>query len=152
MTAAPTRSEPVNVTRSILGSVVKRSPISTPPVITLRTPGGSPASAATSPSKSASSGVNGDGFRTIVQPETSAGPSFTRFRKKGKLNGVIAATTPAGSRTFTVMPSVFLPLQSGMTRGGRGTIGFRRAAKSTAGLENLRDAANLYETAGDSLV
>ena len=40
--------------------------------------------------------MNGDGLSTTVFPAASAGPTFHTLRKNGKLNGVIAATTPTG--------------------------------------------------------
>ena len=40
-----------------------------------------------------------------MQPAARAGNTFTMLRKNGKLNGVIAATTPTGSRT-TACPAI----------------------------------------------
>ena len=78
-------------------------------MITLSTPGGIPASAAASAIIIASSGVHGCGFSTTVQPAASAGATFTTFSMKGKLNGVIAATTPIGSRKIAepAMPAAW---------------------------------------------
>ena len=45
------------------------------------------------------SGVIGDGFMTIVQPAAMAGAILCAERFSGKLNGVMAAITPTGSRT-----------------------------------------------------
>lgn len=55
------------------------------PVTTFTTPGGSPAASAKSPISSDSSGVEGAGFRTTVQPAARAGASFIMLRKNGKL-------------------------------------------------------------------
>ena len=43
-------------------------------------------------------GVSGAGFSTTVLPAASAGAIFARLIWIGKFHGVIAATTPAGSR------------------------------------------------------
>ncbi len=52
-------------------------------------------------------GVSGAGFRITVQPAASAGVIFERLSMNGKFHGVIAPTTPIGSRTtsrFEFMP------------------------------------------------
>ena len=65
----------------------------------LTTPGGiSVRSAITLPMCVADHGVSGAGFSTIVQPDASAGPIFAMFRYTGTFHGVIAPTTPTGSR------------------------------------------------------
>ena len=46
----------------------------------------------------ATHGVSGAGLSTTVQPAASAGPTLARLIWWGKFHGVIAATTPAGSR------------------------------------------------------
>ncbi len=43
-------------------------------------------------------GVSGAGFSTTVQPAASAGPIFAMLRYSGTFHGVIAPTTPTGSR------------------------------------------------------
>ena len=101
MMARPVAVEPVKVTMSTRGSAVRWVPTSAPPVMTLRTPGGSSASWAARAISKASRGVHGCGLSTTVQPTARAGTTLTRFKKNGKLNGVMAATTPAGSRTMT---------------------------------------------------
>ena len=55
------------------------------PVTMFSTPGGSPAASATSPSTNVSSGVEGAGLSTTVQPAASAGASLTRFSMVGAL-------------------------------------------------------------------
>ncbi len=65
------------------------------PDTTLSTPAGS-ASRRISPSFSVESGVNGDGFSTIVFPASSAGAIFQTPSNTGKFQGVIAPTTPSG--------------------------------------------------------
>jgi hypothetical protein len=70
--------------------------------MTLKTPGGMSASAAASAMSIASSGVHGCGLSTTVQPTASAGAVFTTLSMNGKLNGVMAATTPTGSRMIAL--------------------------------------------------
>ncbi len=117
MIAAPTTSDPVKVTMSTRGSVVSTRPTSASPVTTLSVPGGSSAASAASARTSAEKGVNGDGLSTTVLPIASAGPTFQRLRKKGKLKGVMAATTPTGSWRTTSLPSQLLPSERRVTRG-----------------------------------
>ena len=61
--------------------------------------GGTPASTASSASRSVEVGVISDGFTTIVLPAASAGKSFQPSSTSGEFHGVIAPTTPIGSRT-----------------------------------------------------
>ena len=42
-------------------------------------------------------GALGDGNTTMVQPEAMEAPSFLMSCRIGKLNGVMAVTTPTGS-------------------------------------------------------
>ena len=109
MIRRPVAVEPVKVTMSTIGLEVSSSPTSPWPVITLKTPGGMPASAATSAIIMASSGVQGCGFRTTVQPAASAGAVFTTLSMNGKLKGVMAATTPMGSRMMALPPMPVAP-------------------------------------------
>ena len=53
------------------------------------TPGGKPTSSASSPSRSALSGVCSAGLSTTVQPAASAGPSFQAAISSGKFHGMI---------------------------------------------------------------
>ena len=50
------------------------------------------------PSSQATHGVSGAGLSTTVQPAASAGPTLARLIWVGTFHGVIAATTPTGSR------------------------------------------------------
>ena len=140
----PTASEPVKLTMSTPGWVVRCSLASTSPVMMLSTPGGSPASSAISPSTIASSGVNGDGLSTTVLPTASAGTTLTRFRYSGKLNGVIAATTPMGSFRITPWPR---PRGSTGVATGRGTGSSRRGSANhdayRNGVSNWSACANM---------
>ena len=46
----------------------------------------------------AASGATAAGFSTVPQPAATAGPTLCAARLSGKLKGVIAATTPIGTR------------------------------------------------------
>ncbi|MCD6672375.1 MAG: hypothetical protein LT106_05920 [Burkholderiaceae bacterium] len=61
-----------------------------------KAPSGRPASANTSCSSRAVSGVCGAGFRTTALPTASAGATLCKTRFSGKLNGAIASTRPIG--------------------------------------------------------
>ena len=63
------------------------------------TPGGSSVfSAAIFPRWVADQGVSGAGFSTTVQPAPRAGPIFAMLSSNGTFHGVMAPTTPMGSR------------------------------------------------------
>src|SRR5690348_12567574 len=69
----PTSVEPVNVTLSTAGCFTIASPAIAPlPGRTFSTPGGSPASSASSPMRTALSGVSSAGFTTTVLPAARA--------------------------------------------------------------------------------
>ena len=93
----PTSAEPVKVSTATSGWSFQVPTISAGwPVTRLYQPGGSPASASVSASRPAVSGVRSDGLCTTAQPAASAGATLCSTRFSGKLNGVIAATTPNG--------------------------------------------------------
>ena len=99
MMSLPTSVEPVKAILSTSGLVVSTSPISPPgPVITFTTPGGKPHSSMMRASSMAESGVSEAGFKMIVLPVPSAGPSFHTAIISGKFHGMIDAHTPMGSR------------------------------------------------------
>ncbi len=87
---------PVNATRRTSGCATSASPVSGPPVTTLSTPGGRPASPASSATRRVVSGVVSAGLATTVLPAASAGPTLLASRVSGKFHGVIAPTTPMG--------------------------------------------------------
>ena len=68
------------------------------PATALRTPSGTPACFASVSSAKALSGVLLAGLITPVHPAASAGPNLRVSMAIGKFHGVIAATTPMGSR------------------------------------------------------
>ena len=91
----------------IRGSTLNHSPTVPPdPTTTLKTPAGTPASSMISASTIAVSGVVDAGLSTIVFPTASAGPTLCATRFRGKLNGVMAETTPSGTRSqYPIRPS-----------------------------------------------
>src|SRR2546429_2734767 len=113
----PTEVDPVNETMSTAFELTSASPISAPePLTKLTTPRGSTAST-TRQSSTTASGSCGAGFTTTVLPQASAGPILPAQFVIGKLNGVMQATTPAGSRTTTPDESIF-PAEVGVSIGG----------------------------------
>ena len=68
------------------------------PVTTFTTPSGTPASLSSDAMNKALSGVSSAGLCTTTLPAASAGAILDVDRISGKLNGVMAATTPSGSR------------------------------------------------------
>src|SRR5690349_11233169 len=110
MTLRPVAVEPVNDTTSTRGSVLSIAPIAWSELLTtLSTPGGRSVSvAAMAATAAAAHGVSGAGLRTTVQPAARAGPTLARLIWWGKFHGVIAPTTPAGSRSthrWLLMPT-----------------------------------------------
>ena len=65
---------------------------------TLTTPSGMPACAISSANPSVEPGACSDGLITTVHPAASAGATFQLISSSGEFQGVIAATTPTGSR------------------------------------------------------
>ena len=73
----PVAVDPVNEILLMPGWSIIACPASLPyPVTTLTTPGGMPASSASSAKRMALSDVNSDGLTTTVFPAASAGPTF----------------------------------------------------------------------------
>src|SRR5690606_2964008 len=75
------------------------------PCTMFTTPAGRPASRHSSPSRTASNGVCSLGLSTTVLPAASAAPSFATIWCTGMFHGVIAPTTPRGTRTSSA-PSI----------------------------------------------
>src|SRR5687768_2331231 len=73
------------------------SPTAGPPVTTLSTPSGRPASCASAAKRSAESEVCSSGFSTTLLPAASAGGTFQPSRPIGQFQGSTAPTTPTGS-------------------------------------------------------
>ena len=77
------------------------------------------------------SGSSGGGLITTVLPHASAGPIFPAQLVSGKLNGLMHATTPTGSRMTTPLASVaLLPATPGRSSGGSGSSTGSRASSA----------------------
>jgi hypothetical protein len=105
-TLRPAAVDPVNETLSTPGWVTRYSLTARSAGSTDSTPSGSPASTNSSPSQSASIGVSGAGFRMTVQPASRAGTTLLTAMNSGTFQGMIAATTPTGSRRTFVSPNM----------------------------------------------
>src|SRR4051812_22672788 len=94
---SPTPVEPVKETFRTRGSDTSASPnVLAGPVSTDSTPSGRPASTKHFASANAVSGVLRAGLSTTALPAANAGAILCRTSNPGKLNGVIATTTPTG--------------------------------------------------------
>ncbi|EWH01745.1 hypothetical protein Q427_12365 [Halomonas sp. BC04] len=84
--------------------MVSTSPISAGrlAVTTLSTPAGKPTSSASFARARAVSGVASAGLITTGQPAASAGAHLRVIMARGKFHGVIAVTTPTGSRNTRI--------------------------------------------------
>ncbi len=101
-TARPAATEPVKVTMSTSGWPARAGPtVCGSPVTTASMSPGNPASRSSSAKARPVRGVFSDGLSTTAQPAATAGASLTTTWFSGRLNGVIAATTPTGSGTVT---------------------------------------------------
>ncbi len=105
----PTSGEPVKVMRATSGWSTSAFPtVPPPPVTTFSQPAGrSHSSSRTSASSSDVRGVCDAGFSTTGHPAAIAGATLWLTRFSGKLNGLIAPTTPTGTRS--VNPSFPMP-------------------------------------------
>ena len=105
MISRPVAVSPVNAILPTPSWAASAVPTMGPgPVTTLSTPGGSPASSASSPSRSAVSGDHEAGLSTAVFPAASAGPTFQLAIISGKFQGTIRPTTPMGSLSVKSSP------------------------------------------------
>ena len=96
MIERPTSVEPVKAILSTPGCATSAAPVSPAPVTMLTTPGGRSASAISSASFNAVSGVVSAGFSTTVLPQASAGAIFHAAMRSGKFHGMIWPATPTG--------------------------------------------------------
>src|SRR5688572_2646836 len=98
MILRPVTVDPVNDIKSTSGCSASALPTIEPsPGTTFSTPGGSPASIASSANLSAELDAISDGLSTTVLPAASAGANLSTALTDGKFQGVIAPTTPRGS-------------------------------------------------------
>jgi hypothetical protein len=97
--ALPVATDPVKLIASTSGAATTAAPTTSPrPWTTLNTPGGMPASIASSAIKTAAIGVCSAGFMTTLLPAASARATKPRV-KGGPFHGVMRPMTPIGSRT-----------------------------------------------------
>src|SRR5260370_7672345 len=89
-----TALDPTKETALTRGSVSNWSTVSLAPCTRFSTPGGSPASCASSTILTAVRGTLSDGFKTKVLPQAIAMGNIHSGTIKGKLNGVIPTHTP----------------------------------------------------------
>ena len=95
---APTSDEPVSVTAAIRGSSISRS-VSEPATSSVRSsPSGKPASRMTSSAARADCGTFEACLRTIPLPAIRLGAPERKTCQNGKFHGMIASTTPSGSK------------------------------------------------------
>ena len=95
----PVAVEPVNEILARCGWSTRAWPASLPnPVTTLTAPGGKPASITNSASLRTVADVYSDGLITTVFPTHKAGASLLVVNVSGEFHGVMAPTTPSGSR------------------------------------------------------
>ncbi len=78
-------------------------------------PFGMPASRASSPSRSAVSGVYDAGLRMTALPAASAGATFQLAMSIGKFQGTMRPTTPIGSRRVMSRPGLLTGIVSPVT-------------------------------------
>ena len=96
---SPTSRLPVKVILRTRGSATSASPIWLPePVTHCTASGGTPASSSTSVSLRAERGVSVAGLMMTELPAAMAGPTLWATRFRGKLKGLMATTTPHGTR------------------------------------------------------
>ena len=96
----PTAVEPVKWIITMSGWVTRRSPTSTSPGSTWKSPAGSPAPANNSARASPpDSGVSGDGLISTAFPSVSAGAITRMPSTSGKFHGVITPTSPTATRS-----------------------------------------------------
>jgi hypothetical protein len=102
--APPPATEPVIDIMATSGCSASLRPQSTPrPLIRLNTPAGMSASAMASASSTPHSGACSLGLTTTVQPAAMAGTALHSIWLTGAFQLVMAATTPTGSRTSSIL-------------------------------------------------
>ena len=141
ITCWPTSVEPVKPIFATSGCSISRCPTTEPlPTTTLTTPSGMPASSASSPRRSAESGVSSAGFSTTVLPHASAGPELP--------GGDVQREVPRGDQ-----PDDAERLAEGHVDAARDRDRLAVVLVDRAGVEveDLRDHPDLAARAGDRL-
>ncbi|MNC45905.1 hypothetical protein D3C75_948970 [compost metagenome] len=95
---SPVAKPPVKETMRTSRTATSALPSSAPPVATVTTASGNPASTRYCTSFRAERGASSEGFRMTALPPASAGPSLCATRLSGSLYGVMARINPNGSR------------------------------------------------------
>src|SRR5215469_15201575 len=104
--ARPVAVEPVKAMQSTSMCSASALPAVCPsPGTTLNTPGGMPASTASSAALIAVSGDFSDGLSTSEFPVANTGANFHAAMMSGKFHGTMAPTTPSGSRVTSASAS-----------------------------------------------
>ena len=99
----PVCVDPVKAILSTSACSTSAAPARCPnPGSTLTTPAGRSRSSISEANTSAETGVSSAGFSTIAFPPASAGQSFQASMTSGEFHGMIAPTTPTGSRRVYV--------------------------------------------------
>jgi hypothetical protein len=98
--------EPTKLTAATWGESRIASTATLSPCTTLNTPSGSPARCQSSASRTDADGSRSLGLSTKVLPQAIATGNIHIGTIAGKLNGVIPATTPSGSRKEKLSTSV----------------------------------------------
>mmetsp|Transcript_597 Transcript_597/g.2120 ORF Transcript_597/g.2120 Transcript_597/m.2120 type:complete len:277 (+) Transcript_597:1909-2739(+) len=135
---SPARLEPTNdIARTSSCSQIL-STISCAPCTILRTPGGSPASLASSASFNAAPGTLSDGLIIMVLPAAHAIGNIHSGIMAGKLNAHTPATTPRGWRKLYVsMPRLTFPTVSPIIK-----FGMPQACSTTSSPRNTSPFAS----------
>ena len=85
-----------------MSAATSARPVASAPCTRLSTPGGRPASTASSAISPVDHGVSSAGFITTVLPHTSAPDAIPTASANGKLNGQMTANTPYGRMIETL--------------------------------------------------
>ncbi len=85
---------PVKVSLSMPGWPASADPVAAPPTTTLSTPGGRPASRASSAKRSMPNGATSGGLATTALPAARAGPHFCPIPTIDPFHGGMTPTTP----------------------------------------------------------
>ena len=141
---SPTSALPVKLILRTRGSLQITWPSAAPePVTQAIASSGSPASSSNSTSLSEESGVSEAGLSSTALPPAIAGPTLCATRLSGKLNGVIAATMPHGTRR--VNPS--LPTPPGVASNGTVSPCKSRAASADKSRVSIARPASMRPSA-----
>ena len=97
-TCSPAALEPVSVTAATRGSAISRATAAPGTSSVRNNPSGSPASRNTSSIASAHCGTFEACFSTAALPAISAGAAKRNTCQNGKFQGMMARTTPSGSK------------------------------------------------------